>query len=107
MDYREALKLWGKTKLENTYPFAHIDPDTVWVSFDFDKGFACCGGQNPDCYCSLAQSPSANVTINGVDTAKGWVPRTFTISPDDFDFAAIVGEIVAAGDGVLEASDGR
>lgn len=100
MNYKEAVELWGKAKLETAYPNMSIDPATVYVDFDFQQGFACCGGRDPDCYCSLAESPSANVKIAGVD-AETYTSRSLTIPVEDFDFVKILGEIVSAGDGTL------
>jgi uncharacterized protein (DUF779 family) len=65
---------------------------------EFNKGFACCGGSDPNCYCSLAESPSAEVRIHGI---RGGYPVTASISADDFDFAKVLGEIIDAADGSL------
>jgi len=96
MHYEEALKAWGAKRLESIRGDT-IDPATVRVRMNFREGFACCGGSNPECYCSLAESPSAHVEITGIG-ADGSM-RIATIDYDEFDFAAILGEIVAAADG--------
>lgn len=62
MKYEEAIKLWAAKKLG-------IDPasvESVW--FDIDQGYQCCGGSDPDCYCSFAESPSLEANIA---TSKG------------------------------------
>jgi hypothetical protein len=57
MKYEEALKKWGaeKAKIE--------DWESVSVDFDWNEGYACCGGSDPDCYCSFAESASFNVVV--------------------------------------------
>lgn len=57
MKYEEALKKWGaeKAKIE--------DWESVSVDFEMDQGYACCGGRDPDCYCSFAESPSFYVEV--------------------------------------------
>lgn len=100
MDYKKALEMWGKAKLEAAYPNTSIDPATVYVNFDFQRGFACCGGRDPDCYCSMAESPTANVEIAGVEVRR-YTSRSIAINVEDFDFVKVLGEIVNAGDGTL------
>lgn len=100
MKYDDALKEWGALRLEGNRKI-QVLRQTVKVEMDFDEGFACCGGTDPDCYCSLAESPTANVQITGVDD-KG---RTITVSISsyEFDFATILREIVEAGGGTVSA----
>lgn len=93
MHYEEALKLWGARRLTKATGYT-VEPHTVHVRMVFTEGFPCCGGSNPDCYCSFATSPSANVAISGTDT-KGR-PQCTTIDADSFDFAEVLGEIVEA-----------
>jgi len=57
MKYEEALKRWGATKIGTD------DWENVLVRFDFSEGFACCGGTDPDCYCSFAESPSFDIAV--------------------------------------------
>lgn len=101
MHYEEALRLWGARRLEERSLTGKpaVDPTTVVVRMEFNEGYTCCGGTNPNCYCSFAESPSANVSIAGTDVEGK--PRYTTIDHDDFDFAAILGEIVAAAGGSL------
>lgn len=97
MMYNDALKVWGASKLREhyrRYNLSDLRVEDVVVEMDFNQGYACCGGSDPDCYCSLAESPSANVEIR----AGKYVT---TISHYEFNFATILGEIVAAGDGTL------
>ena len=101
MSYEDALKAWGARKLYGTprkNPVT-IDLNTVSVSMNFDEGYACCGGRDPDCYCSFAESPSADVTVSGRgDDGREY---TYKIEHYSFDFAEILGEIVEAGGGVI------
>lgn len=105
MKYDEAIKLWGKQKIEGVYMGKlNIDPETVSVEFDFNEGYACCGGRDPDCYCSFAESPSANVKISGKKTGvKFGQTYSYTIDQWSFDFAEILAEIVAIGGGTISA----
>jgi hypothetical protein len=61
MKYEEALKRWGASQI-------NMPKDATWkdvsVTFDWDEGFACCGGTNPGCYCSYARSPSFEVSVS-------------------------------------------
>lgn len=108
MKYDEALRLWGKKRIEDHWAGSYrpveldIDPATVTVTMDFNAGYACCGGSDPDCYCSFAESPSATVKIYGT-TRDGWSGYNVDIDADDFDFASVLKEIVEAGDGHLVA----
>lgn len=92
MSYEDALQKWGGDKLREWNPEFKAD-NTVMVVFNFNDGFACCGGRDPDCYCSYAESPSAEVVIEGRGST------TYRIDIEDFDFATILKEIVAAGGG--------
>lgn len=63
MNYEEALEEWGRRKLVKRYP-KHDKDKTVSVKIELDQGYACCGGRDPDCYCSYAESPSAYILIS-------------------------------------------
>ncbi len=105
MKYEDALKAWGyailvEKRKDELRLYGHdgtpVDMDRVRVEMDFDEGFSCCGGTDPNCYCSYAQSPSANVAITDGRYRK-------EIPADEFDFAKVLGEIVAAGGGAVTA----
>ncbi|MFD6636736.1 hypothetical protein ACFWDN_13035 [Micromonospora chalcea] len=106
MNYEQALRAWGKAKLEESErryaPAIEVDPETVNVGLDFNAGYACCGGRDPDCYCSFAESPSAKVSITGHDKNSG-AYYSHDIEAYDFDFAAVLKEIVDAGGGVIDS----
>lgn len=103
MDYQQALQLWGAAQIEGQ-SFGRrkkkIDPATVTVVMDFNEGFACCGGTDPGCHCSFGESPSAKVKITGKEPG-GMLIRSAEIDAADFDFAKVLAEIIAAGDGTL------
>lgn len=104
MNYETVLAKWGEKKIrENWYrgTVLVIDPETVQVTLVFDKGFACCGGSNPDCYCSLAESPRAEVSITA-RTFSG-TPVYCKIEANDFDFTAMLRELVEVADGAITA----
>lgn len=98
MHYELALKFWGHSKLEpllkknETIVLNQID-----IGMDFSEGYGCCGGTDPDCYCSLAESPAADVSISAY-TSKGRRVE-HTISADCFDFVTVLKEIVEVADG--------
>lgn len=103
MKYEEALRAWGKIRLEAAYNTPKkttvIDANTVEITMDFKEGYACCGGTDPQCYCSFFESPSANVAISGRDTNGDHFYTS--INMQDFDFSTVLKEIVEAGDGSI------
>lgn len=104
--YDEALKVWGAKRLAGAWSFSFEDilVETVSVDMEFDRGYQCCGGRDPECYCSLAESPSADVkiTARARDGIDGLTVNIETrISTDDFNFADVLREIVEAGDGIV------
>lgn len=98
MNYREAVNLWGKRRIEAWVRYHKpkktvlINPSTVSVDFNFNEGYVCCGGTNPDCYCSYEESPSAEVMIMGRDYNGHQFYRS--ISFDEFDFVTVLEEIL-------------
>lgn len=97
MNYEDALKEWGFIKLTEYHgPTVEIDKDLVSVQFEFSEGYACCGGANPDCYCSYAESPSSNVVIQAGQFR-------YEMYADDFDFSRVLKEIVEASGGNITA----
>ena len=106
MKYEDALRVWGFRQLEEVRRVESywgrgtviplVEADLIRVEMNFDEGFACCGGTDEGCYCSYAQSPSAEVVIS-----DGYYRREIPIQ--DFDFVKILGEIVAAGGGEVTA----
>lgn len=58
MQYEEAVNLWASRHL--------VGRGVVQsVRFELDPGYSCCGGRDPECYCSLAEGASlkADVTV--------------------------------------------
>lgn len=96
MKYEDALREWGARRLEEN-GYGDVDRNSVVVNMEFNEGYACCGGRDPDCYCSFAESPSAEVVITG--NAFHMKSARCTISSWSFDFATILKEIVEAGGG--------
>jgi hypothetical protein len=103
MQYEEALKIWGASKLISPWTplrqYESVDVSTVRVVMTFNEGYACCGGTDPDCYCSLAESPRASVEITG-ETDLGR-KLSYDMDASDFNFTEVLGEILCAGDGTL------
>jgi hypothetical protein len=109
MKYDDALKAWGALKLRAyRSEYVELEFEAVTVTMEFSEGFACCGGSNPGCYCSLVEAPKAEVSILGLvkAPAEGSPYRTLSreISLEDFDFASVLKEICEAGGGVVEVS---
>lgn len=109
MKYDEALEAWGALKLKELRSDSIKGREfmSVLVSMDFSEGYACCGGRNPECYCSLAESPKAEVNITGTfdETDKyGYYDRVYcTIEMADFDFSTVLREICEAAGGTVNA----
>lgn len=94
--YEQVLRLWGAQKLKEYYDEYDPHPisvvlETVQVGIDFNPGYACCGGRDPDCYCSYAESPSVNVVIHA-RSATG-ERLHYQIPGDAFDFFALMREL--------------
>lgn len=107
MKYDEAVKVWGLKKLMEQYSSIDIEnfvKESVTVEMEMNEGYSCCGGSDPDCYCSLAESPSMEVKITA--EVVGW-PKyrkaQRTIPSYAFDFVTVLKEIVEAGDGEISA----
>jgi hypothetical protein len=101
MQYEDALREWGARKLEASYRVHKsetVSRPSVVVKFTFNKGYACCGGTDPDCYCSFAESPSAEVVAEGFTTTGKLVSATI-LDHWDFDFGKVLQELVEAGGG--------
>lgn len=104
MQFEDALRAWGAARLagvrQSSFYWDPLAPSVsipdITVQFDFNGGFACCGGSDPLCYCSYAESPSAHVRISDGR-------YEVSIPSDEFDFATVLGEIVAAGGGGVTA----
>lgn len=106
MKYEDAIRVWGAYRLKNYYG-SNLDGDginfdSVEVKFEFEEGFACCGGSDPNCYCSFAESPRADVAINGIENKGRYV--SMRISIEDFDFATVLRELCEISDGSIEIS---
>lgn len=103
MKYEEAIEKWGALKLKSSYPRLKIDRvSKVFVTMNFEEGFNCCGGMDPDCYCSYAESPRATVEISGNVLSRGKeLVLSHIIDFDDFDFATVIRELCEVGNGSI------
>lgn len=109
LQYEQALQVWASKRLQNLYQIngLMIDKKTVTVEMEFDEGTYCCDGDN-GCYCSLAESPSANVRIKALGSVYNddkILYLSMAINHDDFDFVTILKEIVEAGDGEISLEE--
>ena len=101
MKYEDALKCWRYSKLKSqVYKTEAILMDDIEVKMVFFQGHYCCGGQDPSCYCSMAESPRAEVEISAT-TTKGRGLYT-SIDFGDFDFVSTLKEILEAANGSIE-----
>lgn len=94
LSYEDMVVRWGVAKLSIYSGIrGKFDPASVAVDFGVNEGFACCGGSDPDCYCSFAEAPylKADITYR---TLKGGNGR---ITVTDLDFANTMREFIAAG----------
>ena len=87
MDYSEALGRWG-AKIAGLDPEIH---EQITVDLVMNQGYACCGGRDPDCYCSFAESASMELTVS-----RG---RKIVYTNTYFDFSTAVREILEVADG--------
>lgn len=95
MNADEAIRAWGLKRLKKAYPRLNFYED-VHVSIEMNEGFSCCGGRDPDCYCSYAESPSCNVVIEGKTVGPRSKTCTVDISHYEFDFVSVLEEILEA-----------
>jgi hypothetical protein len=97
MNYQEALREWGARRLQCAVPgAAPVDRDTVEVAFEFEGAHW---------YSELTMDEAkARVRISGLSGIG--VSVSTDISTDEFDFAAVLGEIVQAGGGTLDDGEG-
>ncbi|MFE6967166.1 hypothetical protein ACFVAJ_18780 [Agromyces sp. NPDC057679] len=102
--YEDALRAWGAKRIQKYWArddfdesIVTVDVSTVTVEFEYDEGYACCGGRDPECYCSQAVPPTARVYI-------GSSTRSISIAAEDFDFTEVLREIIEAGGGTISAA---
>ena len=101
MKYEDALKVWGYEKLKpQLSPPETIAMKDIEVRMVFVKGYNCCGGRDPDCYCSMAESPRADVEIYGTTTTGRYIYKDIDLG--DFDFISTLKEILEAANGSIE-----
>lgn len=100
--YEEALQVWGARRITQSYngvTVENIALSTVKVEMVFDPGVTCCGGSDPDCYCSMEFAPSADVVITARGNSEDIYNRPFytaKIDVESFSFAEVLREIVEA-----------
>ena len=95
MNYEEALREWGKRKLASyRVDLSQVDPASISVDFDLDPGYSCCGGSNPDCYCSFAEGASLEATVSYRETKAR--SRTKSLRCGYLDFGETLRELFEA-----------
>ena len=102
MKYDEALRRWGEKQLrENNFQGNRLTiiPETITVAIKFSAGNPCCGGRDADCYCSLAEDPSASVEISARTAGGGFAVHR--IEPQNFDFQMVLHQLLEIADGTI------
>lgn len=101
MKYEDALKCWGYQKIKAQIASDEaVTMNDLGVRMVFSRGYACCGGTDPDCYCSLAESPRAEVTVSARTTKGRYIESSIDL--EDFDFVETLKEILEASNGSIE-----
>lgn len=59
LPYDEQIKVWAAEK----YNIPLDEITSVSMVSEFNEGYDCCGGRDPDCYCSLAESASMYLRV--------------------------------------------
>lgn len=111
MKYEEAINAWGAMKLREATRLRRIEKiENVKVEFKFDEGNPCCSGLDPDCYCSLAESPNAEILITGngiresgtrCNLSRGISLNTRLYGSNIISFADLIKELCEVGKGNL------
>lgn len=91
MRHDEALREWGARRLEKAYPGEVIERDTVEVVFEFEEGYAYSEYTAED---ARAEMRITGRSRRGVVTSQ-WIPA------EQFNFAAVLAEVVEAGGGTV------
>lgn len=103
MQYQTALAIWGLKTLKAlgiVTSNATLSTHVIKVSTEINQGYSCCGGSDPDCYCSLAESPSlvALISCTPMGSAKATTTQEVAI---DSDFTSFLGEVLKATEGTI------
>lgn len=101
MHYEEALKAWATQRMLACRPdlAGKIDLSTITADVEIEPGYNCCGGSDPNCYCSFATSPSLEVTVGARRlTGRGYEA---VVIGSDFDFTSFLREVLEVGEGKL------
>ena len=103
MKYEDAVAVWGAGKLycPTCRKSGTAELSSVTVYFEMDKGYACCGGSDPNCYCSFAEAPSFDVLIVAKCGVCNNSKIAYTQDAEYFNFTEVLGEIVDAGGGSI------
>lgn len=99
LTYDEAVQVWAKNYAAQDKSFKHKDAYKYRVDVEVNEGYACCGGRDPQCYCSYAESPSAYI---GITITDGSI-LVKQIELRYKDMAEVVREIIVAGGGTITA----
>lgn len=98
LTYDEAITEWGYRRLRQRYPKGQFERDSIAVSYEWDEGYQCCGGNDPYCCCSLAESPYNYVCVTAKRTDLKQ-PKVATIVDRYVEFDELVRELYAIGAG--------
>lgn len=105
MQYEEALREWGARTIEKMHPRMKqiVLRPSVKVTFVFNEGNPCCGGTDPHCYCTQAESPSANIKISAYTDKGNQFFESIEMSNyyGSLLFTEILEQILEAGEGSI------
>lgn len=98
LPYDDAVSKWGITILQ-AYPNIRkdLDESSVTVEFILNEGFSCCGGSNPECYCSYAETPSLKAVISYTLLKSSRSDRKLSIEYSHLDFSDTLRELFEVG----------
>lgn len=101
MKYEDALKCWAYQKLKDQLQKNEtICMNDISVNMVFVKGYNCCSGLDPDCCCSMAEDPRADVEMSARTTKNRYIYAWVDFG--DFDFIRTLKEILEAANGSIE-----
>lgn len=88
LPYDEQIKVWASSR----YDLDLATIESVSIDTRFNEGYACCGGADPNCYCSFAESASMYLTITVAFITGG--TTNFEIDMIYGDMGKLIQEII-------------
>jgi len=92
-EYEEISRRWALSKLSPLLR-EKVSEESVTVDFVLDEGYNCCGGTDPNCYCSLATSPQMTAVISYLPRGRSSGAK-LSITLNCIDFTETLREILS------------